>query len=147
MKKLPIVALMWFALVIACAPPSNRSSRSSANEAAGPSLELLSSRVDRSSEMFVTVNGQVRNISGEKLDNVMVVIEWYDGAGSLITSDDVLLKYNPIMPGQTSPFQVITSYNPQMQRYVVNFKGLWGDPISFRDISGIPESTPKKSKR
>lgn len=146
MKKLPIVALMWAALIIACVPPSNRTSRTSNNAASGSALELLSSRVERSSEMFVTVNGQVRNISGEKLDNVMVVIEWYDAAGALITSDDVLLKYNPIMPGQTSPFQVITSYNPQMARYVVNFKGLWGDSISFRDSSIQTPPSPKKKK-
>jgi hypothetical protein len=79
------------------------------------------------------VEGQVKNVSDESLKNVVVVATWYDKDGNFIKTDDALIDYNPILPGQTSPFKTITSGNPAMSRYTVEFKHLLGGTISLDD--------------
>jgi hypothetical protein len=69
------------------------------------------------------------------LKNVAVVATWYDKDGNFIKTDDALIDYNPILPGQTSPFKTITSGNPAMSRYTVEFKHLLGGTISHDDQS------------
>lgn len=99
----------------------------------GPKLELLSSRGYQSSIGHMTVEGQVKNITDKNLRRVQVVVQWYDKDGNFITSDEALIDYNPILPRQTSPFDVITTYNPQMENYTVNFKEFFGTTINTKD--------------
>jgi len=95
-------------------------------------LELLSTNTERSSG-FMTLEGQVKNISNESLENVTAVVEYYDSADNFIKSDSALIDYNPILPGQTSPFSVITTDNPEIKRYSVSFKFLLGGTINTKD--------------
>jgi hypothetical protein len=53
----------------------------------------------------MTVEGEVVNRTSDSLRNVAVVITWRDAAGKFITSDRVLIDYNPVLPGQASPFK------------------------------------------
>ena len=73
--------------------------------------------------------GEVKNISGRKLERVQALVTWYDRNGSMITSDDALIEFDPIMPGQTSPFEVIENYNPAMANAKIEFKSMWGPII------------------
>ncbi|MBA7491356.1 hypothetical protein ES702_01901 [subsurface metagenome] len=98
-----------------------------------PQLELLSSRGYKSSMSHMSVEGQVKNISDESLKSIQVVVQWYDKDGNFITSDEVLIEYNPILPGQTSPFKAIATYNPEMEKYSVSFKEFWGTSINTKD--------------
>jgi hypothetical protein len=99
--------------------PSNRSATSirPSTESEVPEylLELVSLTDERSSS-YITVHGQVKNISGEGLENVQAVIEYYDTSGNFVTSDSALIDYNPILAGQTSPFSVTTRDNPTIKR-------------------------------
>jgi hypothetical protein len=79
------------------------------------------------------VEGQVKNVSGKSLDNVTAVATWYDKDGNFIKSDDALIDFNPILPGQTSPFKTISTGNPAMSRYSVQFKTLFGRALSVDD--------------
>ena len=81
---------------------------------------------------FSSVEGQVRNVSGESLENVMAVVTWLTDDGQFITSEEALISYNPILDGQTSPFEVMVQTNPAMKRFRVEFKELFGRPIPFR---------------
>lgn len=81
------------------------------------------------SESFVEVTGRVKNISGESLKNVEAVVEFEDRNGQLITTDSALIDYNPILPGQTSTFKVIETYNPAMKKAGISFKDLMGGSI------------------
>ena len=47
----------------------------------------------------------------------------------MITSDSSLIEYDPILPGQTSPFKVIERYNPAMEKANIEFKHMWGNRI------------------
>jgi hypothetical protein len=83
---------------------------------------------------FVEAKGQVKNISGKRLENVQAVVTFNDRSDGFITSSDALIDYNPILPGQTSPFSVIETYNPAMRTgtATVEFKFLMGGTISAR---------------
>ena len=78
---------------------------------------------------YVTAEGQVKNISGRKLERVEALVTWYDKSGDMITSDSSLIEYNPILPGQTSPFKVMERYNPAMKKASIEFKFMWGNKI------------------
>lgn len=96
---------------------------------ANSDLELLTWHWS-SGHNYVTAEGQVKNISGRKLERVQALVTWYDSNGNMITSDDSLIKYDPIMPGQVSPFKVMERYNPQMKSANIEFKFMWGNRIS-----------------
>ena len=97
----------------------------------GPQLELV--RYAWQIEYgFAILEGQVRNISSEPLKNVAAVASFYDSNGGFITSSDTLIDYNPILPGQTSPFKVMATENPAMKKARVEFKELLGGTIPFR---------------
>ena len=53
--------------------------------------------------------------------------------GGFITSDDALIDYNPILPGQTSPFKAMATENPAMRKASIDFKELMGGSIEWRD--------------
>jgi hypothetical protein len=77
--------------------------------------------------------GQVKNVSNQPLRNVEAVATFYDAKGNFITSADALIDYNPILPGQTSPFSVMATENPAMTNAGVEFKELMGGAIPFAD--------------
>jgi len=78
---------------------------------------------------YVTAEGRVKNISGKKLNRVQAIVVWYDKNGQMITYDSSFIEYNPVMPGQISPFKVIERYNPAMARATIEFKYFGGTTI------------------
>ena len=97
-------------------------------------LTLISSKgYESEGGGYHIVEGQVKNISDQPLKNVTAVSTWFDKDGGFIKSDDAIVEYNPILPGQTSPFKTMSSTNPAMSKYTVNFKTLFGGTLSFDD--------------
>ena len=98
---------------------------------AGPQLELVgySWRIEYG---YAILEGQVTNISSDALRNVTALASFYDADNGFITSADSLIDYNPILPGQTSPFKVSATSNPTMKKARVVFKELAGGTIPFR---------------
>jgi hypothetical protein len=97
-------------------------------------LALISSRgYESESGGYHYVEGQVQNLSTQALKNVTAVATWFDKDGGFIKSSDAIIDYNPILPGQTSPFKTITSGNPAMSKYSVEFKELLGGTLSVDD--------------
>lgn len=110
-------------------------------------LELLSFRGDREYS-YLTINGQVKNISNEKLDGVWAVAEFYDSNSALVTSEDGVIEYNPLMPGQTSPFKIMQRDNPAIKTFKVKFKYLFGGAIPYKDsTTQSPPTADKKSRQ
>ena len=102
-----------------------------AQKAASPKLELLSFTDSRSAN-FITVEGEVKNISGEKMESVVAFVSTYDENDELVTSDEALIDFNPVLAGQTSPFSVLIQYNPAIVRYTIQFKKFWGGTIETK---------------
>jgi len=118
------------------APPASITGRQEAqtSQEATPQLALLSSRGYESERGgYHYVEGQVRNISNQSLKNVTAVATWFDKDRNFIKSDDALIDYNPILRGQTSPFKTISSGNPAMARFRVEFKILLGGTLRVDD--------------
>lgn len=97
-------------------------------------LALLSSRgYESEGGGYYIVEGQVQNISNQSLRNIESVASWYARDGTFITSDSALVEYNPILPGQTSPFRTISTANPRMAKYTIEFKAFFGSVVQTED--------------
>jgi hypothetical protein len=116
------------------AAPTSSTAPSPAPVPAGPKLALLSSKGYESEYGgYHYIEGEVKNVSDEPLKNVAAVGIWLDKDGTFIKSDDAIIEYNPILPGQTSPFKTISTGNPAMEKYRVEFKTLFGGTLSVDD--------------
>lgn len=93
-----------------------------------PKLELRSWRWSEEYGYYNVV-GEVKNISGQSMENVEIVASFYDSYDTFIKSADAMIDYNPILPGQTSPFKAMTSTNPAIKKASVQFKFLFGGRI------------------
>lgn len=94
---------------------------------------------------FAYVEGEVKNISTDSLGNVEAVGTWYTNVGTFIVSDDALTDFNPILPGQTSPFKTYSTYNPEMRKCDLKFKDLLGGQIPASGLA--PTDAPILSSR
>ena len=77
------------------------------------------------------VRGEVKNVSSNKLKNVVAVGVFRTKDGELVKSEDALIDYNPIMPGQTSPFSAGGTDNPQISGCQLEFKYLMGGTVEY----------------
>jgi hypothetical protein len=80
---------------------------------------------------YAIVEGEVTNISQSSIQNVQAVVRFYTSSDQFITSDTSLLEFNPILPGQTSPFKVYAQWNPEMRTARISFSQLFGQTISY----------------
>lgn len=94
-------------------------------------LALISASCSRT-ESYITCEGFVENISGVSLKNVVAVLELLDDNGVAQASDDALIGYDPILPGQQSPWKVIARNNPAFTKSNVEFKEFGGATILTR---------------
>lgn len=53
------------------------------------------------------------------------VVRAYDVNGDFVTSGDALIDNNPILANQTYPFSMKIQYNPNIDKYQVEFKEFW----------------------
>jgi hypothetical protein len=116
---------------------SNKSSSISSikSNSSGPVLELQSWHWGESYS-YAIAEGTVKNISSERIKNVTAVVQYYDKNSGFITTADALIDYNPILPGQTSPFKAMAKWNPEMRRAGIEFKSLMGGTLSHIEKSG-----------
>jgi hypothetical protein len=78
---------------------------------------------------YAIAEGTVTNLTNTSLRNVEAVVSFHDGNGGFVTSDDAIIEYNPILPGQTSPFKTMTNFNPAIRTASIEFKELMGGTI------------------
>lgn len=81
---------------------------------------------------YFKITGQVKNISDKPMENVMAVGSIFTDSGEFVKSSDALIDYNPILVGQTSPFQTLTTTNPEATKCQVEFKEMFGGTISTK---------------
>ncbi len=96
-----------------------------------PKLQLLSWS-NYTEYGYIHVVGEVRNISNSKLEHVLAVVTFRTENGTLVKTDDALINYDPLMPGQSSPFKVLTTENPAIKKLSLGFKHLLGGEIKYR---------------
>src|SRR2546429_2198974 len=80
-------------------------------------LKVLSWHCERSnSGSYMILEGEVRNLTDAPISRLMAVARYHTKNDQFVRSDDALIAYNPIMPGQTSPFKIMSTYNPMTAR-------------------------------
>jgi hypothetical protein len=98
-----------------------KSAASTAASAATP-LELVALEQTRAGNAL-TVHGVVRNPqSGAMIDQLAVVVAFFDANGQQLASVRAPLDYRTLAPGDESPFQVTTSVPTGVTRYRVSFR-------------------------
>lgn len=116
------------------ASTSSAPARTAAPPARTEQLALISSKGYESEYGgYHYIEGTVKNISDEPIKNVMAVGIWLDKDSEFIKSDDAMIDYNPILPGQTSPFKTISTGNPAMSKFRVEFKTMFGGTLAVDD--------------
>lgn len=102
--------------------------RREAEEAARPKLKVLAYTWSRE-HGYITMEGQVKNLSDEPIDGLQAVGSFYKGE-TFVTSDSGMVEYQPLLPKQTSPFRVMLTDNPAIDGATVEFKTLFGGTIN-----------------
>ena len=134
---LSVVAVLVIAGIVANVDTSQPATPSTAPapRAAAMPLALLSSRGYKSDGGYFIVEGQIRNESDRSIPALMAVATWYDAKGGFITSDTALIEFDPLLPGQTSPFKTMSRGNPEMSRFGLAFKTIAGPQLAHRDLT------------
>jgi hypothetical protein len=113
--------------------PATRAARTQPTASADQLALLSATGHESESGSYRYVEGEVENLTTAPLRSVAAVASWYTKDGTFITSDSALIAFDPLMPGQKSPFKTITRGNPQMSKFAVVFKTLSGRQFSLRD--------------
>ncbi len=125
-----LFGMFMYALFTSDHTTTSRSNAPVTKAPSKPPLEIQSWKCDKE-HGYVFVRGEVKNVSGAKLQNVMAVGEFRTKSNELVKTEEALLEYNPVMPGQTSPFEAGGMDNPEISSCNVSFKYLMGEPVAY----------------
>lgn len=92
-------------------------------------LEVLDFRLNRSSSVYLKAEGRVKNISTKPIKNAWAIVTFYDSKKNMITSQTGILKFNPLLPGQTSVFDVMIREQSDITSAYVEFGYIGGVKI------------------
>jgi len=79
---------------------------------------------------YLTCEGMVKNRSRARIPMVEAFVIFKTSGGQYVKRASALIDFRPLMPGQESPFQVITSDNPAISLATVEFTNGRGTVIS-----------------
>lgn len=91
-------------------------------------LELISWELYREAG-WIIVEGEVKNISNETLEDVLATVDFYTEDEIYITTATALIDYNIIIPSWTSYFTVIQEDNSLIRSASIDFKYASGEVI------------------
>ena len=80
---------------------------------------------------YTRTTGIIKNVSGRRLENVQVVSVYKTLEGAFVESSSSMIEYNPLMPGQSSPFRAIGARNPIIGSCEVSFKTIDGRRLDY----------------
>lgn len=93
---------------------------------------------------FVHGVGEVTNTTDEKFEALFVIMTFYDSAGEVVKTSEAVVDFNPLLPGQTSPFTVIDTNNPAIESATVAFKTVFGRRVNSMSRDKLNEPTPEQ---
>lgn len=90
---------------------------------------------------YVRAEGRVTNNTSKTLRNMQALVEYETSSGQFITSDYSTIELRDLLPGQSSPFSVLTSYNPAMSQASLRFREFFGPIVPTKSREQITCST------
>lgn len=94
-------------------------------------VELLSWHWSRE-HGFIKAEGEVRNLTNQPITRLWAVVTFYTTNETLVTSDESVVEFDPLMPQQTSPFDVMVRDNPQISGATVRFRTARAGELSVK---------------
>lgn len=97
-------------------------------------LSLVSGSCTRLGERYLDCQGFVKNVSDTNLELVELYVILLDSDGVPQASDNTLIDYSTLLPGQESPWQTLVDYNPLLTTFRFEFHDFrTRTPLSTRD--------------
>jgi hypothetical protein len=96
-------------------------------------LALESSRFWKTEGGTWTVTGRVKNICDTLLNDVWVLIQFFENPETLLTFEEAPIALNPLPPGEGSPFRVLFEGGGVVRQISIAFKNSAGAPLSTED--------------
>ncbi len=93
---------------------------------------------------YITVTGQVTNNTGQSLRAVQAVASFYTADKVFVKESSAIVEYNPILPGQTTPFKVLCTNNPAIVSAQIEFAHLFGGTISMMTREDYEAPAPEE---
>jgi hypothetical protein len=101
---------------------------------------------------FRFVEGEVRNMTGDRFDHVEAVCTWFDERGRVVSVESSPVVEAPLLPGQTSAFKTMTKNRPDLTRFALLFRNVDGallatfDQADATDTIGTSGNDPSTSR-
>ena len=95
-------------------------------------MELLEARQSATQDA-INIVGQVKNISGKEVSGVTVLCDFQDSAGKSIRVEQGYLGTDPLAADKTSAFRISTKYDPNIKRFNVTFREMFGGMLATKD--------------
>lgn len=130
LAKWVFVLLGSFIIYFAVIAPENIK-QNEAGTTPNEQLELISSDCFEKDGYFYVI-GEVKNISEHPIHSLTVVGTLRTKEEKLIKSISAIVEYNPIMPGQSSPFEALDRANPLVYKCGISFKTIMGGTIDYK---------------
>lgn len=99
---------------------------------AGSLLELTSFSWSRGNG-YITAEGMVKNITDQKLGHIQALFIGDTKSGQMVSYEDSFIEFDPLMPGQSSPFKVMLQDNPMIATGYMKFKFFGDEEIPTYD--------------
>lgn len=123
--------------VTACAgsPKSDAPATPPTTLAPADVLELQNWTWGQSSARYVRAQGLVVNVSSRPLVRAQAVVQFYGKDDAFLSSDQAMLSFLPLQPGQSSPFLVVAKWHPDMHWAQIRFREIGGRELRFREAA------------
>jgi hypothetical protein len=95
----------------------------------GTQVRLVDSSVERNLG-FVTVTGNLHNLSARPLSHVEAVVELLDPQGGTVKMESALIGQDTLAAGENAPFRVEMEDNAHAVGYRVHFRKLLGSSLN-----------------
>lgn len=82
---------------------------------------------------FAKVHGMVTNRSNKSIDRLMVTAIYKTSGGDIVKSSDALVDFQPLLPGQQSPFSTLTTDNPAIKNCGILFRTMFGSEVKSEE--------------
>ncbi|MGX5805920.1 hypothetical protein ACWGS9_32605 [Bradyrhizobium sp. Arg314] len=99
--------------------------------AARPDLKIDGSRCE-TEYGFIKITGRMTNKTSRAIENLMAV-GMFSSNGDYFKSATAMVEYQPLLPGQTDPYTVMTTANPAITNCLTTFKTMFGGEVSSAD--------------
>jgi hypothetical protein len=81
------------------------------------------------------IQGEIKNLSSQPIGNAEIKPTFRDTNGGFVSTADALVSFNPLLPGQTSPFDGYGGMNPAIAKVTIAPSILFGRALTFSGIS------------